>query len=56
MLNTTAPTNGNNPAPYRAANGSLFIVFNDGHMSMFRSDKGWQGPYDLVTTGACGGG
>lgn len=54
--NTTAPTNANNPAPFVAANGSVFVVFNDGNMSMFRSDAGWRGPYELVTTGACGGG
>ena len=54
--NTTSPTNGNNPAPFLARNGSVFVVFNDGAMSMFRSDAGFRGPYSLVTTGTCGGG
>jgi hypothetical protein len=54
--NTTSPTNGNNPAPFLARNGSVFVVFNDGAMSMFRSDSGFRGPYSLVTTGTCGGG
>jgi hypothetical protein len=56
FANTSTQTNGNNPAPYIAANGSVYVVFNDGHMSMFRSDSGWQGPYTLVTTNTCGGG
>jgi hypothetical protein len=54
--NTTSPTNGNNPAPFLAHNGSVFVVFNDGHMSLFRSDAGFRGPYSLVTQGTCGGG
>ena len=54
--NTTSPTNGNNPAPFLARNGSVYVVFNDGGMSMFRSDTGVRGPYNLVTRGTCGGG
>jgi hypothetical protein len=56
LANTTSPTNGNNPAPFLASNGSVFVVFNDGGMSMFRSDTGFRGPYSLVTRNTCGGG
>jgi hypothetical protein len=56
FANATAPTNGNNPAPYVARNGSIYVVFNDGDMTLFRSDSGYGGPYLRVTGGACGGG
>ena len=54
--NTTTATNGNNPAPFLARNGSVYVVFNDGGMSMFRSDAGFRGPYNLITRNTCGGG
>jgi hypothetical protein len=33
----------------------VFIVFTEQGMGLWRADS-WQGPYTLVTTGACGGG
>lgn len=46
---------GNNPAPWVHPNGSVFIVVNSGGMAMLRAEK-WQGPYTVVTRGACGKG
>jgi hypothetical protein len=52
---TITPCGGNNPAPWVHPNGTVFIVFTDFNMGMWRADT-WRGPYTLVTTGACGGG
>ena len=49
------PCGGNNPAPFYHPNGTLFIVFTDENMGLWRADS-WKGPYSLVTRGACGGG
>ena len=49
------PPVGNNPAPWVHPNGTIYIVFNNGGMTMVRADD-WRGPYTFVTHGACGGG
>jgi hypothetical protein len=52
---TITPCAGNNPGPWVHPNGTIFIVFTEVHMGLWRADR-WQGPYTLVTSGACGGG
>jgi hypothetical protein len=49
------PCAGNNPAPWVHPNGTVFIVFTDAGMGMWRAAS-WQGPYEFVVSGACGGG
>lgn len=49
------PCGGNNPAPFYHPNGTLYAVFTEQNMGLWRADS-WQGPYSLVATGACGGG
>eukprot|EP01060_Flectonema_neradi_P040512 TRINITY_DN924_c2_g1_i3.p1 TRINITY_DN924_c2_g1~~TRINITY_DN924_c2_g1_i3.p1 ORF type:complete len:408 (+),score=72.04 TRINITY_DN924_c2_g1_i3:65-1288(+) len=43
------------PSPWVHPNGTLYIVFNSDDMVMVRSEH-YEGPYEIVTTGACGGG
>jgi hypothetical protein len=52
---TITPCGGNNPAPWVHPNGTVYIVFTDQDMGLWRADT-WEGPYTLVTRGACGGG
>ena len=52
---TISPCGGNNPAPWVHPNGTVFIVFTDNNMGLWSAPT-WQGPYSLVTSGACGGG
>ena len=52
---TISPCGGNNPGPFVHPNGTIFIVFTDQGMGLWRADT-WRGPYTLVTRGACGGG
>lgn len=52
---TISPCGSNNPGPYVAPNGTVFAVFTENDMGLWRADT-WRGPYELVTTGACGGG
>jgi hypothetical protein len=52
---TITPCGSNNPGPYVHPNGTVFIIFTDQGMGLWRADD-WRGPYMLVTTGACGGG
>ena len=52
---TITPCGGNNPGPWVHPNGTVFIVFTEQHMGLWRADT-WRGPYTLVSTGACGGG
>ena len=49
------PCGSNNPAPWLHPNGTLYIVFTEWDMGLWRADS-WRGPYTLVTMGACGGG
>jgi hypothetical protein len=52
---TITPCAGNNPAPWVHPNGTVYVVFTEQNMGLWRAES-WQGPYTLVTTGACGGG
>lgn len=52
---TINPCAGNNPSPWLAPNGTVFFVATDDNMGLWRAPS-WRGPYELVTTGACGGG
>jgi len=52
---TITPCGYNNPAPWVHPNGTVYFVATDQNMGLWRADS-WQGPYTLVTTGACGGG
>ena len=49
------PCGGNNPAPWVHPNGTVYVVFTDYDMGLW-SAPSWEGPFELVTTGACGGG
>jgi hypothetical protein len=49
------PCGGNNPAPYVHPNGTVYVVFTDYDMGLWRAPS-WEGPFELVTIGACGGG
>ena len=56
LANVDIPiTGGNNPAPWVHPNGTVYVVFNNDNMLLVKADN-WQGPYENVTTGACGGG
>ena len=50
-----SPCGQNNPGPYNHPNGTVFAVFTESDMGLWRADT-WRGPYTLVTSGACGGG
>ena len=50
-----APCGYNNPGPYVHPNGTVYVIFTEEDMGLWRADT-WRGPYTLVTTGACGGG
>ena len=52
---TISPCGGNNPGPYVHPNGTIFIVFTEQRMGLWRAES-WKGPYTFVTSGACGGG
>ena len=52
---TITPCAGNNPGPWVHPNGTIYIVFTEHGMGLWRADT-WRGPYTLVTSGACGGG
>ena len=52
---TITPCASNNPGPIVHPNGTVYIVFTEQRMGLWRADT-WRGPYTLVTTGACGGG
>jgi hypothetical protein len=50
-----SPCGGNNPAPWLHPNGTVYLVVTDNDMGLY-SAPSWQGPYNLVVSGACGGG
>lgn len=50
---TITPCGSNNPAPWVHPNGTVYIVFTNGNMGLWRAAS-WQGPYTFVTSGACG--
>jgi hypothetical protein len=52
---TITPCAGNNPGPWVHPNGTIYIVFTESGMGLWRGDT-WAGPYTFVTSGACGGG
>eukprot|EP00041_Stephanoeca_diplocostata_P005948 m.71682 g.71682 ORF g.71682 m.71682 type:complete len:549 (+) comp16090_c0_seq1:181-1827(+) len=52
---TITPCGSNNPAPWVHPNGTIYIVFTNSNMGLWRADS-WAGPYTFVTSGACGGG
>lgn len=49
------PCGGNNPAPWIHPNGTVYLVFTNAGMGLWRAPT-WQGPFELVTSGACGHG
>lgn len=49
------PCAGNNPGPWVHPNGTVYIVFTEFGMGLWRAET-WRGPYTLIAKGACGGG